>query len=83
MIPKPGIASVRQLFHIEQLRRSGHEHGQDISAFCLLLGAPIVVIVIPVVILQQTDIAHFVQELLKFLLPSLSILQSLHISAKV
>ena len=66
MLLKTGIASVRQLLHVEQLGGTGHEHGQNISALRLFPGAAIVVVMIAVIVLQKSDIAHLIQQLLEF-----------------
>ena len=68
VIPQPRVAAVRQFFHIEKLRRTGHKHGQDIPTFRLRCGASVVIIVITVIILQQPYVTHLIQKLLKFFL---------------
>lgn len=83
MILQTGIASVRQLLHVEQLSGTGHEHGQNVSALRLLPGAAVVVVVIAVIVLQKSDITHLIQQLLEFSSPSFGILFRWHSSEKV
>ena len=71
MLLQTRVASVRQLLHVKQLRRSRYEHRQDISALRLLLGTSVVIVVISVIILEQADVTHLVQELLELFLPVL------------
>ena len=66
MILQTRITSVRQFFHVEQLCGTGYEHGQNISSFRLFPGTAIVVVMITVIILQKSDIAHLIQQLLEF-----------------
>ena len=59
------LVALRSLFHIKELRGTRHKHRQTITSVTWSVCLAVVVIVVAVIIFQQTDIAHFINQLLK------------------
>lgn len=67
MLLQPRVApgQVCILFHVEQFCAAGDEHGKNVAPLRLRRGAAIVVIVVTVVIFQQADVTHLIEQFLK------------------
>ena len=60
-----GVLAAAAFIDVQQLRRAGYEHGHKVPPLGLRSGAAVVVIVIAVVVFQQTQERKPVQDLLK------------------
>ena len=78
MILQTRIALIRKLFHVKQLGRTRHEHRKCISSLRLWSGTSVVIVVISVIVLQKSDVAHLIQKLLEALCSKLLHLIRIH-----